>query len=224
MQLQFKNPVKKPHPAPDRFHSYKIYFIIFVLRIFLIYIFGGGMNSSLLEVFSKLPDARRGEGKRHSIEFCYLLFVMSILSGYNGIKPFGQFVRNNYEELVEHFKPVKGRLPSYSTMRRILLNTDFVALQESFNTWAAEYCDLILNGEYSIDGKSIASTVTNSHNSLQNFVSIVTIFSQNTKNVIKQSSHENKKENELSVVLQMLSQYNLEGKIFTLDALHSQKN
>lgn len=182
------------------------------------------MNSSLLEVFSKLPDARRGEGKRHSIELCYVLFVMSILSGYNGIKPFGQFVRNNYDELVKHFKPVKGRLPSYSTIRRILLNTDYIALQEAFNTWAAEYCDFILNGNYSIDGKSIASTVTNSNNSLQNFVSIVSIFSQNTKNVIKQSSHENKKDNEASVVLQMLSQYNLEGKTFTFDALHSQKN
>jgi hypothetical protein len=181
------------------------------------------MNSSLLEVFAKLPDARRGEGKRHSIEFCYVLFVLSIMSGYNGIKPFGQFVKNNHKELVKYLKPNKGRLPSYSTMRRILLNTDYAELQDAFNTWAVENCDIIINGDYAIDGKSIASTVTDAKTSMQNFVSIVSIFSQNTKNVIKHSSHERAKDNEISAVFQLLSQYNLDGKTFTLDALHCHK-
>jgi hypothetical protein len=181
------------------------------------------MNSNLLEVFAKLTDARRKEGKRHPVELCYVLFVMSIMSGYNGIKPFGQFINNNKDELLKYFKPAKGRLPSYSTIRRILLNTDYLALEEAFNTWATENYDLVLHGIYAIDGKSIASTVTNPNNSLHSFVSMVTIFSQKTKSVIKQFSHDNTKDHEASVVLQMLQNYNLDGKTFTLDALHCQK-
>ncbi|MEY3305356.1 MAG: hypothetical protein RLZZ139_3729 [Cyanobacteriota bacterium] len=52
---------------------------------------------------------------------------------------------------------------------------------------------------------------------------MVSLFSQQQGTVIATGVMENKKESEISVIQQLLSQLKLENHVFTMDALHCQK-
>ncbi len=75
-----------------------------------------------------------------------------------------------------------------------------------------------------IDGKSIIGTVTEHRTAYQNFVSLVSVYSHQPGVVLAAQQFESKKSSELKVVQTMLETLQLEGVVFTLDALHCQKN
>lgn len=52
---------------------------------------------------------------------------------------------------------------------------------------------------------------------------MVSLFSQQQGVVVATAIMENKKESEICVIQQLLSQLNLENHVFTMDALHCQK-
>jgi hypothetical protein len=80
------------------------------------------------------------------------------------------------------------------------------------------------SGEWvAIDGKSIKGTVSEPGTAYQNFVSLVSGYSHQQGIVLAVQQFESKKSSELKVVQTMLEALQLEGVVFTLDALHCQK-
>jgi hypothetical protein len=181
------------------------------------------MKKSLIEYFSELHDVRRKEGRRHSLEFVLIIVVMAIMSNYVGYRAFGDFAKRNKDSLIKHLKPKKPRVPSFLTIRKVLQSIDFKQLTDLFTQWSLQYVEIGKEDYFSIDGKSIRSTVSEYGGEFQNFVSIVSIFSQKSKQVLTQQKYQNKKESEIDVVLDLLEQLDLTGKTITLDALHCQK-
>lgn len=81
-----------------------------------------------------------------------------------------------------------------------------------------------LTGErIAIDGKSIKSTVTSSQETEQNFVSLVSFFSQHRTLILKVGVLENHQTSEIQVVQELLNQFEITQTVFTLDAWHCQK-
>ncbi|MEL7352590.1 MAG: transposase family protein, partial [Cyanobacteria bacterium J06560_5] len=76
----------------------------------------------ILSVFSEIPDTRHSLGKRHHIALCLALFTLSIAAGNQGFLAIGDWLKSYEAELLKLFNPPKRRLPSYSTIRRVLLN------------------------------------------------------------------------------------------------------
>ncbi len=74
------------------------------------------------------------------------------------------------------------------------------------------------------DGKSLRNTVSNHDNQQQSFINIVSPFSQQQGTMVATAIMDNKKESEIGVIQQLISQLKLENHIFPLDALHYQKN
>jgi hypothetical protein len=181
------------------------------------------MKKSLLEFIKGLPDKRRGAGQRHQLEFGILIIIMSMMSGYIGIRAIGDFAERNKAALIESLKPKKPRVPSFSTIRRIMLQLNFAELREIFYQWSLQYVEPKEEEYYSIDGKSIRSTVTNIHDEKQNFISMVTVFSQNRKQVLTQQKYQNKKISEIGIVQGLIEELDLQGITLTMDALHCQK-
>jgi hypothetical protein len=101
-----------------------------------------------------------------------------------------------------------------------MIAVNFDELTKAFYLWARQNIELSDEDAYAIDGKCIRSTVTDSNDPEQNYLSIVTAFGQNSKRVLVQKKFYSKKESEISKVLEMVE---VEGKTFTLDALHCQK-
>lgn len=78
---------------------------------------------AILEAFSDLPDARRGQGKRHTVPLCLAIFTLAVVAGNQGFLAIGDWVESHKSALSELFKV--ERLPSYSTIRRVLLRQDY---------------------------------------------------------------------------------------------------
>ncbi|WP_293114984.1 transposase family protein [Moorena sp. SIO4G3] len=56
---------------------------------------------------------------------CLALFTLAIAAGNRGFLAIGDWLTSYREELIELFDPPLGRLPSYSTIRRVLLSLDY---------------------------------------------------------------------------------------------------
>ncbi|MBH8564066.1 hypothetical protein I8748_18060 [Nostoc sp. CENA67] len=75
-----------------------------------------------------------------------------------------------------------------------------------------------------IDGKGIRCTVTDYSQSYQNFISTVSVYSHQRGIVLRMQPMSNKKISEVAIVQQLISEFCGQQVVFTLDALHCQKN
>ncbi|NJL48963.1 MAG: transposase family protein [Leptolyngbyaceae cyanobacterium SM2_5_2] len=78
----------------------------------------------ILEAFAELPDVRYSSGKRHQMTLCLALFTLAVAAGNQGVIAIGDWLKSYRRELIERFHPAKQRLPSDSTIRRVLLTLD----------------------------------------------------------------------------------------------------
>ena len=51
----------------------------------------------------------------------------------------GRFVERHRRQLIETLKIPQARVPSYSTIRRVMMSLDYEALTQVFNDWASQY-------------------------------------------------------------------------------------
>jgi hypothetical protein len=180
-------------------------------------------EQSILYHLSKVSDKRRGAGRRHSQEIVLLIVLMAVMSGYSGYRAIGDFIERNRTDLLAYLQPVKDRLPTFFTVRRVLMNIDFNEFSQQFYQWTKHYSD-IQSGEWvSIDGKAIGGTAKNGVNGYQDFVNLVSIFTSRQKMVLANAKVINSKESEIPVVRQLVEALHLKDVVFTLDALHCQK-
>lgn len=82
---------------------------------------------AIVEAFKELPDGRRAEGKRHEQALCLALFTLAVSAGNRGFLAIGDWLESYKGELIKMFAPPKLKIPSYSTIRRVLLNVDYRA-------------------------------------------------------------------------------------------------
>ena len=128
---------------------------------------------AIVEAFRELPDQRRGAGRRHEQALCLSLFTLAVSAGCRGFLAINDWLSSYQVELLELFAPPKNRLPSYSTIRRVLLNLDY----EAYSLCLAKFFEIeplagetigldgkVLRGSYSLD--TPAST-TDSHRAIQ---------------------------------------------------------
>ena len=117
------------------------------------------MGANLIEHLRQVKDFRTTDGRRHPLWLVLLLVIMGTLSGYVGYRAWGDFVKRHRRALIEVFGSYRHGVPSYSTIRRVLMGIDFDTLAEAFNQWAKNYVDVDQSQWYGIDGKSIKGTV-----------------------------------------------------------------
>ena len=57
---------------------------------------------------------------------------MGMMSGYWGYRQLGRFVERHRRTLIQLFQIPKSRVPSYSTLRRVMMRLDYHQLQTIF--------------------------------------------------------------------------------------------
>lgn len=184
---------------------------------------GNNTLDQFLEELSKLGDSRRGQGQRHKIEVVLMITIFATMSGYIGYRAIGDFVKKHKKELIKLFNLEKDRVPSFSTVRRVLLSIDFIAFTQTYKNWLRRLKTLREKEEssewYSIDGKAIRGA--NKMNPEDN-KQLVSIFSSFEK-IVVDVDRITIKSNEIPCVQKMIENSDLKGVIFTIDALHCQK-
>lgn len=179
------------------------------------------MLFSLIEKLKKVKDFRSGRGKRHQLHQVLIILILGIMLGNVTYKQLDFFAKANAKSLTKGLKLAKTKLPSYGTIRRIIRGVDWKEIQEVFREWVEEIYPYKEEQDWlAIDGKSLRSTLKNSQDEAQNFVTIVSLYSQKTGLVLDVEKFETKKSSEIAVAQEMVRKYPDSKKVFTLDALH----
>lgn len=173
----------------------------------------------LREELKKLEDHRRGQGRVHTIDVVLMIAIMATMSNFMGYRAIGDFAKRYKEELIEYLGLDKDALPSYPTVRRVLMNIDHDKFGDIFTSWMQQYMQKKDLQWISIDGKAIKGTKQKEED--KKLAHLVSFFSSDSKEVIiarKTAS----KSNEIPLVQEMMQEFPLEGLVMTLDALHCQ--
>lgn len=179
---------------------------------------------NLMEYLQKIPDFRRKQGLRYPLIAVLLLTIMSIMSGRCRYREIAAFAKANQKELLQFLHLEKrGCLPSHVTIREVLKGINFDDVLTAFNEWAKQYVTVKEKEWMAIDGKALASTVTDYSSSYQNFVSLVSVFSHKRGQVLCAARLENNKCSEIPTVQKLIEALDLTGVVFSLDSLHCQK-
>ena len=153
-----------------------------------------------------------------------LLIVMGTISGCRSYYALEDFGARHYRAVSEQLGLEVTRLPSDTTFRRILQKLDFETLAQQFEQWASRTIDIQAGEWVAIDGKSIKGTGTLPGTAYQNFINMVSLYSSQQGVVLASQQFESKHNSELKVVQTMIEALELEEVVFTMDALHCQKN
>lgn len=106
---------------------------------------------AILEAFTDLPDARREQGRRHSVALCVAIFTLAVAAVNQGFLAIGDWIDSDQKQLKQIFA-VK-RLPSSSTIRRVLLKSNYA----DYSAKLAEFFQIApIEGEkIGLDGKML---------------------------------------------------------------------
>ena len=179
---------------------------------------------AIVEAFQALPDGRRDAGRRHNQALCIALFTLAVSAGCGGFIAISDWLNSYRVELLSLFEPPKNRLPSYSTIRRVLLALDY----EAYSACLAKFFEIdpmpgetvaldgkVLRGAYSLE--TPAST-TEPHRAIQ----LVTVYVVE-RGLILPIQPVDKKSNEITALPPVLKALAQRGVVFAFDALNTQK-
>ena len=181
------------------------------------------MAVTIFDYLQTVPDFREASGKRYALADMLLMMIFGMLSGYYGYRELGTFVKANRPELVALLGLQRDAVPSYGTFRTVMGGVDFLALRECFSQWAHEHLKIAPGEVLSLDGKALASTVSNYDNDKQDFISFLSVFAQRQGAVLSLSSYHHGKSNEIVELRDLIEALGLTGVTFSVDALHCQK-
>ncbi|NJR61966.1 MAG: ISAs1 family transposase [Cyanobacteria bacterium CRU_2_1] len=177
---------------------------------------------SLITHLKPIPDFRTQP--RYPLWVILLLVIMGTMSGCQGYRSLEDFVQRHQQVLLKVLELPYQRLPSFSTLRRIMVRVDFAALTVAFNAWASETFPTVLSEQIATDGKGIKASVIDYDNCYQDFINIVSAFSVTQGVVVALAPMRNGHTSEIATVQTLLSHLQLSGVCFSMDALHTQKN
>ncbi|NES84580.1 MAG: transposase family protein [Moorea sp. SIO2B7] len=80
---------------------------------------------SLIDYLQEIPDYRTKNGCRHPLWLVLLIIIMGMISGYWGYRQLGRFVERHRLQLIKLLNIPKARVPSYSTIRRVMIKLDY---------------------------------------------------------------------------------------------------
>jgi len=180
---------------------------------------------ALLAAFTSLEDPRRRAGQRHSQALCLALFTLAIAAGNRGFLAIGDWLKSYREPLLDWFQPPKGRLPSYSTIRRVLLNVD----EQAYSQCLSEFFQIHPEaGEtLALDGKTLKGSYLreddNPHCEPHRAIMLVSAYLVE-RGLILPAYEVESKTNEITVLPKFIEQLALKGVVCAFDAINTQKN
>lgn len=182
------------------------------------------MPTTLIAALQQVEDFRAKRGQRYPLWVMLLLVVMGTLNGCTSYQALEEFAQRHDQALVEPLQLTLKRLPSDSTLRRALMGVDFAQLTQAFTTWAQPLIATDASRWFAIDGKGLNGSITSPCEAQQQFVNLVSVFSQSRGIVIAMEQYRSKQGSEIAVVEALIAALDLEAVVYTMDAAHCQKN
>lgn len=180
----------------------------------------------LLKLLEGIPDFRRHRDQivypLHEILFMALFAIIKGDVTFSEIH-FTMSINRDNKILKKLFAKKKIRIPSRSTLHRILMNTPNDELEVVFREYFAKYID---KKNISVDGKWLRSSDIQGQYTQESHKLVLNILDKDKKIVIGHKFIENGKSHEIPAFEEILKDKSFcnEGQIFTFDALMTQVN
>jgi len=172
--------------------------------------------ASLLQAFWSMTDVRRAQGRKHRVGSVLACAAVAVLAGactYADMASVAAHLSQaQLRALRGYFQPKKRRYepPSESTFWRVLSGSDPEELDRRLGAWLATH--LPADEPLAIDGKALRGAK----------MTLFAAFSHSAQSVVAQVRVADQS-NEIPAVAPLLSTVELEGRVITADALHTQQ-
>jgi len=166
---------------------------------------------------SQLTDTRQDKGKRYSLTTLLMIIIMAKLCGEDTVMGIADWAKNRKTELVEILGLKRSTMPNHNTYRRLLA---YVVYQEEIERMVGEHNQLGTHGKiYALDGKAIRGVRKKDEAAPEYVLSIYDV----EQGKVMSQVEVGRKENEISKAPEALKLVNIDGKVLTGDAMHTQK-
>lgn len=176
----------------------------------------------LISFLRKIKDRRRKEGRMYELEYVLLFSILAILSNANSYRSIHTFIKERFDILKKHFNLKWKKVPSYTSIRNIILGVAPEDLESAFREYSKELVkDNIEKGSViAFDGKTLKGSFDNLND--EKAIHVLSAFLVEEKIVL---AHEkvDEKTNEIPVAQELMGELGLRDCIFTFDALNTQK-
>jgi hypothetical protein len=176
----------------------------------------------LLKYLQEIPDHRRGQGRRYGLAHVLLVTILALLSGARSYRQIHTFTATHLAILQRHFSVGWRKAPSYTGLRDILRGVSSGELEAAFRAYSlALAADLSVACDYlACDGKALRGSFD--HKEDKRVAQLLSVFATGNQLILAQREIADKS-NEIPAFQQLVKELGLSGKLFTLDALHTQK-
>ncbi|MBV9019956.1 MAG: ISAs1 family transposase [Ktedonobacteraceae bacterium] len=191
------------------------------------------LMSSLYHALEDLPDRRRGQGKRYELALLVCLLLLAKLAGQTTLSGATEWLRHRGASIAKHFGLRRSQMPCQMTYCRMLATLDGKLLDDLlsafFMRWEAQQrCgeepsrlhtaqSRRYHAQVAIDGKTVRATSKQEHP-----VHLLSCYDVTTGTVLWHCNVE-EKHNEISALKPLMTPVLIQGRIFTLDAMHTQR-
>ena len=177
----------------------------------------------LLAVLAEIPECRKARGKRHPLPAILALLCVATLCGYRSYSAAAQWARLYPAELVQALGFTHWPPPCAATLCNVLQRVDRTALEAKLGAWAEAALASLPPppGEeeaIAVDGKSLRGSQR--QGALQGH--LLSALSHRLGLTLGQQAVDDRT-NEITVMVPLLQSLVVEGRIFTMDALLTQR-
>lgn len=174
---------------------------------------------SLYEVFATIPDPRSKHGLRYDLPFLLICLIAALLCNCDSTLAVGQWCRDQRRLLTRLFGPRRFLSPSDSLYRKLLPRLDAEQIEWTLADWIRRTLQAKPDDPIALDGKTVRGARTDEH-AAPHLLSFRTHGSHETLLQVAVSE----KTNEIPIAQALLPCLPVAGRVFTADALHTQKD
>ena len=177
----------------------------------------------LLAALGEIPDPRRAQGRRYPLPHLLLFSVLAVLAGATSYRGIITFLGVHRDRLGHVYGVRLRRAPAVNTLRNLFLALDPAALEAAFRRHARHLGRARTDGPSAValDGKTLRRSFDRLHDRAA--AHVLGAFAADAALIL---GHREVPEvpAEVQAVRALIRDLGLSGVIFTVDALHCQKN
>jgi predicted transposase YbfD/YdcC len=174
---------------------------------------------SLYELFTTIPDPRSKHGLRYELAYLLVCLVAGLLCNCDSTLAIAEWCRDQRLLLIGLFGPRRFLCPSDSLYRKLLPRLDAEQIEWALADWIRTTLCAQPDDPIALDGKTVRGA-RKDEQPAPHLLSFRTHSSQETLLQVVVSE----KTNEIPVAQALLPCLPVDGRIFTADALHTQKD
>ena len=176
-------------------------------------------TAGLLSYLAQIADPRKKRGIRHSQLSILAIAVGAVLSGCRSFSAIGEWAGDLSQRLLKRLgcrRNASGQYipPSEPTLRRTLQSVNPDEVDRAIGLWLLSQ----QSGEaLAVDGKTLRGTIDSNGKGVHLIAAFL-----HKEGIVAAQTQVDKKSNEITAVKPLLDPLDLEGKVVTLDAMHTQ--